>query len=504
MARLRRGAAAVLFPHAREVSAVTAINRTWARTLATVGAVALVAAPMPAQTPGASQASISVPFDKYTLPNGLTVVLAEDHSTPTVAVEVLYHVGSKNEEVGHTGFAHLFEHVMFTGSGHVPYGLHDKYTEGVGGGNNGNTTNDFTQYYETIPSNYLQDALWLESDRMGWLLDALDTAKYNAQRDIVKNEKRQSYDNQPYGRVTEIFANAVYPKGHPYSWPVIGSMADLSAASVEDVKAFFRLYYAPNNAVLAIVGDFDPAQAKAWIDRYFSGIPRGRPVTRPNAAPVMLAAERRLMYEDRVQVPRLFIEWPTIGSNSPDQYALDILADILAGSRTARLTKSLVYDRQIATNVFSGQDTHEIVGEFEIAVTPRPGHSLAELESATDSVLARIRSEGPTTEELERSKAGLQLSFLEGLESNLGKAVRLAVGQAYRNDPASEFGGAYRRYELTTAADIQRVAQRYLTVGRVVLSVVPMGKTDMASKPESSTLVPPTSVATPPSGGDNR
>ncbi len=493
----------VLSPNAHEVSAVTAITRSGARALAIVGAAAVAAAPAQTQQPGTARTSISVPFDKYTLPNGLTVVLAQDHSTPTVAVEVLYHVGSKNEEVGRTGFAHLFEHVMFTGSGHVPYGLQDKYTEGVGGGNNGNTTNDFTQYYETIPSNYLQDALWLESDRMGWLLDALDTTKYNAQREIVKNEKRQSYDNQPYGRVTEIFANAVYPKGHPYSWPVIGSMADLSAASVDDVKAFFRLYYAPNNAVLAIVGDFDPAQTKAWIARYFTGIPRGQTVTRPNAAPVTLAAEKRLMYEDRVQVPRLFIEWPTVGSSSPDQYALDILADILSGSRTARLTKALVYDQQIATNVFSGQDTHENVGEFEIAITPRPGHSLGELEAATDSVLARIRSDGPTAEELQRSKAGLQLSFLEGLESNLGKAIRLAVGQAYRNDPSSEFGGAYAQYERTTAADIQRVAQRYLTAGRVVLSVVPMGKTDMASKPESSTLVPPASAATPPAGGDD-
>src|SRR4051812_15176650 len=180
----------------------------------------------------AAAASIKIPFEKYTLPNGLAVVLSEDHSTPTVAVEVIYHVGSKNEQLGHTGFAHLFEHVMFTGSGHVPYGTHDKFTEGVGGSNNGQTFNDFTQYYEIVPSNYLETSLWLEADRMGWLLDALDSAKYTAQRDIVKNERRQGVDNQPYGRVGEILVAAMYPKGHPYSWPIIGSMADLSAASV--------------------------------------------------------------------------------------------------------------------------------------------------------------------------------------------------------------------------------------------------------------------------------
>jgi zinc protease len=473
--------------------------------LAVAPAAGIFSGTASAQSSGAASAtSISVPFDKYTLPNGLTVILSQDHSTPTVAVEVLYHVGSKNEEVGRTGFAHLFEHVMFTGSGHVPYGLHDKYTEGVGGGNNGNTTNDYTQYYETIPSNYLEDALWLESDRMGWLLDALDTTKYNAQREIVKNEKRQSYDNQPYGRVVEIVPAAIYPPGNPYSWPVIGSMADLSAASVDNVKEFFRLYYAPNNATLAIVGDFDPAKAKAWIARYFTGIPRGKPFTRPNAQPVTLAAEKRLVYEDRVQVPRLYIEWPTVGSNSNDQYALDILADILAGSRTARLTKTLVYDSQIATNVQSGLDTHESVGEFEIAITPRPGHSLTELEAAADSVLAGIRRDGPSADELQRSKAGLQLAFVRGLESNLGKAVRLAVGQAYRNDPASEFTGAFSQYERTTAADVQRVAQRYLTPGRLVLSVVPMGKKEMASKPDASTLVPPSGGGAPPAGGDNR
>ena len=208
--------------------------------------------------------AIKIPFESYTLPNGLTVILAADHATPTVAVTVWYHVGSKNETLGRTGFAHLFEHVMFTGSGHVPYGLHDNLTEGVGGSNNGTTSNDRTTYYETVPSNYLEDSLWLESDRMGFLLDTLDTNKLNAQRDVVKNERRQGIDNQPYGMANEILSGAMYPPSHPYSWPVIGSMKDLSAASEEDVKNFFRLYYAPNNAFLSIAGDFQPSAARAW------------------------------------------------------------------------------------------------------------------------------------------------------------------------------------------------------------------------------------------------
>ncbi len=279
------------------------------------------------------------------------MILAPDHSTPTVAVDVWYHVGSKNEVVGRTGFAHLFEHVMFTGSGHVPYGIHDKLTEGVGGSNNGTTSNDRTTYYETVPSNYLEDELWLESDRMGYLLDSLDLAKLNAQRDIVKNERRQGVDNQPYGRADEILAQATYPPSHPYSWDVIGSMTDLSAASEDDVKSFFRLYYAPNNAILTIVGDFDPAQAKAWVTKYFADIPRGKPVTRPNVSPVTLDKETRLVLEDHVQVPRLYVQWPTVGEKNDDHYALDVLSAILTGPRTARLTKALVYDEQAAAGI---------------------------------------------------------------------------------------------------------------------------------------------------------
>jgi zinc protease len=469
--------------------------------LTLVGAIAVAPTALIAQRgePQTGSSAIKIPFERYTLPNGLTVILAQDHSTPTVAVEVLYHVGSKNEQAGRTGFAHLFEHVMFTGSGHVPYGLHDKFTEGVGGGNNGNTTNDFTQYYETIPSNYLEHALWLESDRMGWLLESLDSAKYNAQRDIVKNERRQSYDNQPYGRSDEIIKAAEYPKTNPYSWPVIGSMADLSAASVEDVKAFFRLYYAPNNAVLAIAGDFDPAQTKAWIAKYFTGVPRGKAIVRPTVATTRMPSEKRLVYEDRVQVPRLYLAWPTIGEGNDDQYALDVLSDVLTRSRISRLQKALVYDKQSAASIGSYQDTNENAGDFEIIITPRPGHTLTALEADVDSLLSKVRRDGPSDDEIQRSKATLQLQFLSGLESNLGKAQRLAVGQAFHGDPNRAFAVDYQKYQAVTAADVKRVANKYLGAGRVVLSIVPIGKRDQASKPAASTVV--TKAITGPTAG---
>ena len=437
-----------------------------------------------AQRPQPANA-IKIPIETYTLPNGLTVILSVNHSTPTVAVAAWYHVGSKNETPGRTGFAHLFEHVMFTGSGHVPYGLHDKLTEGVGGSNNGTTSNDRTVYYETVPSNYLESALWLESDRMGYLLDTLDIQKLDAQRDVVKNERRQSYDNQPYGRADEIVAQAIYPASNPYSWPVIGSMADLSAASEEDVKNFFRLYYAPNNAFLSIVGDFDVPRAKAWVTQYFGEFPRGRSFARPAVRPVTLENEKRLVYEDRVQIPRLYIVWPTVGLDNDDRFPLQVLDAITAGPRTARLTKALVYDQQAAANVGTSQDSNENAGEFEIVITPRPGHSLTELEEVTDAILQRLKTEGPTVEEIQRATAGLELQFVSGLQSNLGKAMRLADGRGFHGN-AEQYQIDYTKSLAVTAADVKRVASKYLTRGRVVLSIVPMGKRDQASKPAES------------------
>jgi zinc protease len=452
--------------------------------LAIISVVALATGVAIAQRPS----SIKIPFETYTLPNGLTVITSIDRTTPTVAVNMWYHVGSKNEVKGRTGFAHLFEHVMFTGSGHVPYGLHDKLTEGVGGQNNGTTSNDRTTYYETVPSNYLESSLWIEADRMGFLLDSLDLAKLNAQRDIVKNERRQSVDNQPYGRAGEILAQATYPASHPYSWDVIGSMEDLSAATEEDVKSFFRLYYAPNNAFLAIVGDFDPAQAKAWVQKYFGDIPRGKAITRPALAPVVLDAERRLVYEDRVQLPRLYVQWPTVGEKHDDRFALDVLGAILSGPRTARLTKALVYDKQSAASVSAFQGTNEDVGDFGMTITPRPGNTLTDLEQAADAVIEKLKAEGPTAEEIQKATAGEELGFVRGLESNLGKAMRLSDGAGFHDDPGY-FRTEYSKGQSVTAEDVKRVANKYLTKGRVVLSIVPVGKLDQASKPGESKKV---------------
>ncbi len=439
----------------------------------------------PAARPAAASDAIRIPFETYTLPSGLTVILSADRATPTVAVVAWYHVGSKNELPGRTGFAHLFEHVMFTGSGHVPYGLHDKLTEGVGGSNNGTTSNDRTTYYETVPANYLESALWLEADRMGFLLDTLDLAKLNAQRDIVKNERRQGVDNQPYGRANEILSHATYPPSHPYSWDVIGSMEDLSAASEDDVKNFFRLYYAPNNAYLAVVGDFDPARARTWIAKYFGDVPRGKSFLRPAVKPVTLEAEQRLVYEDRVQVPRLYVQWPTVGEKHDDQFALDVLGAILSGPRTARLTKALVFDQQAAASVSARQSSNEDVGEFLLAITPRPGHSLTDLELAADAIIEKMKNEGPTAEEIQKATAGEELGFVNGLQSNLGKASRLANGAGFHGDPGY-FRTEYQKSLAVTAADVKRVANTYLTRGRVVLSIVPTGKLDQASKPAES------------------
>ena len=474
------------------------------RLAALAAASAAIVSPLAAQRQQTrADNAIRIAHETYKLPNGLSVILAPEHSTPTVAVSLWYHVGSKNEVSGRTGFAHMFEHVMFTGSANVPYGVHDRLTEGVGGQNNGFTTNDETVYFETVPSNYLESMLWLESDRMGFLLDKLDSAKFVAQRDIVQNERRQRTDNQPYRRAPEIINAAIYPTSNPYSWPTVGYMSDLQQATVENVKEFFREYYGPGNATLAIAGDFNPADAKRWVAKYFNDLPKAKTVVRPMVRPGVLTKEKRLVFEDRVQVPRLFLAWPTVGGKHDDNNVLDALSSILSGSRTARLTKALVYDRQSAAAADANQQTREDVGEYVISLTPRPGHTLGELEAATDSVIERLKHEGPTAEEVTRAIAGIEFAFVSDLESNLRKGLLLSSGQAYYGDP-SHYRIDYAKIRSITAADIKRVANTYLGPGRVVLSVVPEGKTDLASKPERSTKVVPSPTGGPYTMGSNR
>jgi zinc protease len=428
---------------------------------------------------GTAQAIPRIQFEKYTLPNGLEVILHEDHSTPIVAVDTWYHVGSGDEQVGRTGFAHLFEHIMFMGSQHVPVGAFDQLLESAGGNNNGSTTEDRTNYYETLPSNALPLALWLDSDRMGFLLPTMDLAKVNLQRDVVKNERRQRVDNVPYGRADETILAALYPKNHPYSWPVIGSMSDLSAASLTDVQNFFKTYYAPNNATLAIAGDFDPVATKKLVAEYFGGIPRGPAIQRRTTVPpVSIPRDTFLVLEDRVQLPRLFYTWHSVKDFAKDDAALDILAQIMANDKNSRLYKKLVYDLQVAQEVEAFQDGGRLDGKFEIDVTPKPGQKVADIDRLVQAEIANVINNGVTTRELQRAQNSYKASFLNRLASVLGKADRLNYYNYIVGNPDYVQQDA-ARYEHVTAADVQRVAKTYLGRPKIVLTVVPEGKREM-------------------------
>ena len=426
-----------------------------------------------------AQVTPRIQFEKYALPNGLEVILHEDHSTPIVTVDTWYHVGSGDEQVGRTGFAHLFEHIMFMGSQNVPVGAFDQMLEAAGADNNGSTTEDRTNYYENLPSNALALALWLDADRMGFLLPTMDLAKLNLQRDVVKNERRQRVDNQPYGRADETILAALYPKTHPYSWPVIGSMADLSAASLDDVKNFFRTYYAPNNATVVIAGDFDPASVKKLVAQYFGAIPRGPTVKRRTTVPaVVIPRDKFIVLEDKVQLPRLFYTWPTVKAFAPDDAALDILALVLANDKNSRLYKKLVYDLQIAQNARAFQESGKLDGKFQVDIIPMPGQKVADIDQVVRTEIATIIQKGVSTRELQRAQNSYKASFLNRLASVLGKADQLNFYNYFVGTPDYVQQDA-ARYERVTAADVQRVAQKYLGKPKIVLTVVPEGKRDM-------------------------
>jgi zinc protease len=477
------------------------------RPLIVLLALALGASAVSAQASGPAPAALrvppadslplpTIPVDRVVLRNGLAVLLSRDTTAPVVTVTVWYHVGSKNEVPGRTGFAHLFEHVMFQGSAHAAKGEHIKVIEDAGGNMNGSTTNDRTNYFETVPANYLSTVLWLESDRMGSLLSALTQEKLDNQRDVVKNERRYRVDNQPYGRAGEVIDAALFPPDNPYSWPVIGSMADLSAASLDDVKQFFRTYYAPNNAVLSISGDIDLPQARMLVERYFGSIPRGPDIHRPAATPATLAGEKRLVLEDaKATLPRLVIVWPTVGVHSADLAPLDALAALLTQDRTSRLTKLLVYDLQLATSVTASDQNMEDAGTFRITINPRPGASLTRLEQLVDSVVGGLASTPPSSAEAERTKSYAVVGTITGLEPTTAKAETLAEGQTYFGDPL-HYRTELREAEAITPVEVARVARQYLTAGRVVLSMVPAGKLDLVSKPDE----PYTNATSAPEG----
>ena len=437
-------------------------------------------------------------IEKYKLPNGLDVILHEDHSIPMVAVNVWYHVGSKNEKPGRTGFAHLFEHMMFQGSKH-----HDKeYFEPlqkVGGSINGSTSEDRTNYWENVPSNHLELALWLEADRMGFLLPAMTQEKLDNQRDVVKNERRQSFENQPYAKAYDLLPSLLYPRDHPYSWPVIGSMADLSAASLEDISEFFKTYYAPNNASLCIAGDFNSAEAKKLVEKYFASIPPGPAVDRLEAWIPQLDGVRRALQEDEVSLPRLFMAWHSPALYKPGDADLDILSGILTSGKTSRLYKALVYDQQIAQDVAAAQFSQEITSIFLIQATAREGHTLEELEKAIDAELNQLFANGITAAELAQMQNTSEAQFVRSLAligGFGGRADRFNEYNVMLGDP-DRLQWDMERYTKVTTASVQNIAQEILDLNkRVILQVVPKGS-HAATESQFDRNVSPVGAAEP-------
>jgi zinc protease len=434
-----------------------------------------------ATTAGWSQLSVS--YRKFTLPNGLDVILHEDHTLPLVSVNTYYHVGSANEKPGRTGFAHLFEHLMFEGSANVPEGMFDEWLEAAGGNNNGSTTSDRTNYYQDAPSNALELAIFLEADRMGGLLKTMSPGKVDGQRDVVKNERRQSYENRPYGMAEIAISEQLYPPDHPYHWPTIGSMADLSAASYDDVVEFFKTYYAPNNASVVIAGDIDPAATMAFVEKWFGPIPAGKPVAPIDPPVAVLTAEKRSVIEDKVQLPRLYMNWLTPASFTPGDAELDLVAGVLAGGKNSRLYKRLVYEMQIAQDVSAGQGSGALGSSFSVVATAKAGHTLGELETVIQEEIDKLKAAPPDARELGRTVNGYEAAFLSRLQGvgGFGGKADLINNYYTRTGDPDYLNEDYSRYKAIAPDDVTAAAQRYLTNGRVVLSVVPEGKKELAS-----------------------
>ena len=458
------------------------INRTLYLPLFALFLCAATAASQDA-TPTKSSASGDTPkiaFEKYTLPNGLQVILHVDRKLPMVHVNNWYHVGSKNERFGRTGFAHLFEHMMFEGSKDA----NTKYlafVEKAGanlfeGGVNGTTTEDRTNYFETVPSGSLEYIIWLESDRLATLTDVLTKEKLDNERDIVKNERRQGLENQPYGRWFLLITENVFPNGHPYAHTVIGSHEDLTAASVDDVKDFFHTYYTPNNLSLTITGDFDPSEAKRLIEKYYGPIPPGPALDRPKHWVPRLRSQKILDVKDHVPQERTYFAWPTPAYFDQGDADLELASLVLTDGLSSRLNKTLVYDKQICSNVVSFQDSKEIAGDFVIWVTARPGASLAEAEQLTTDEIARLAKEGPSEEELNRAKAKWESQYITGLErigGFGGKADQLNTYNTYLGDP-DKFAADVERHRAVTAASMRQAVAGWLdTPNRVVVRFHP-------------------------------
>ncbi|NNM04189.1 MAG: insulinase family protein [Gemmatimonadetes bacterium] len=432
-----------------------------------------------------------IAYEDYQLDNGLTVVLHEDKSDPIVAVAVLYHVGSGREEVGKTGFAHLFEHMMFQSSQHVGEDEFFQKVQAAGGMLNGGTSNDQTIYFEVVPNNALEMALWLESDRMGYLLPTVTTEAFLNQQGVVQNEKRQNYDNRPYGHTNYVIGKLLYPEGHPYNWQVIGSFEDLANATVEDVRNFFRTWYGPNNATLVIAGDYDEAQAREWVDKYFGEIPPSDPVTDPDPRPVQLTETKRAFHEDNfARSPELNMVFPTVPRYTEDELPLLLFGELFSFGKDAPLYKVIVEEEKLAPAASAFNGSQEITGEFQITVRAFPGTSLSEVEDAIHAAFCRYEEEGFSEEYLDRVKATVETGFYGGLAGILGKSNLLAAFAEFAGSPG--YIEEYIQELLSlTPDDLVRVYNTYIKAKPYVLtSFVPRGQADLAAEGSERFVIP--------------
>ena len=421
-----------------------------------------------------------VPFTKDTLANGLDVIVHEDRHAPLVAVSVWYHVGSKNERPGRTGFAHLFEHLMFEGSAHQPHGYFEPLQQ-AGAAVNGSTSADRTNYWEVVPKDAAGLALWMESDRMGWMLPAVTEARFATQREVVLNERRQNYENRPYGLAQFAMFEAIFPPNHPYHWSTIGDPADLRAATLQDVQEFFARFYHPSNASLAIAGDISTSDAIGLARRYFEEISAG-PAVGPVIPPLVELADKRVVLEDRVELARLYLGWLSPALFAPGDAALDLAGDLLANGRTSRLYRRLIYDQRIATDVMASQGSRELGSVFQLVATAAPDHTLDRIEQIVREEIARLAADGPTDDEIARGRQQAEASFvyrLQTLGGFGGRADQLNAYNVYVGTP-DYFDADLQRYLDVSKEDVRAAARLLERGGTAAVSVVPAGRPDLA------------------------
>ena len=440
-----------------------------------------------------AEAGLSIPYEKYVLDNGLQVIIHEDHSDPIVHVDVTYHVGSAREEPGRSGFAHFFEHMMFQGSDNVADEEHFKTVSESGGTLNGTTNKDRTNYFETLPSNQLERALWLEADRMGFLLDAVTQEKFEVQRATVKNERGQSYDNRPYGLVGEKVMQAQYPQTHPYNWPTIGYLEDLDRADVDDLKRFFLRWYGPNNAALTIAGDVNPSEVLKLVKKYFGTIPTGTEVVADKQERVVLDEDRYISYGDNIRFPLLQFSYATVPNYHPDEAPLDVLSDILGGSENSLFYKNF-QKSQVAIQASVSHPCQELAGQFQLTVLPYPGRTLAEMEEGIRATLKEFEERGVNEDDLKRFKSTMESQTISSLETVAGKASTLARYQYVHNNP-NYVAQDLQRYLDVTAEDVMRVYDTYIKDQKaVILSVYPKGQPELVAKEDNFVYVRDTTL----------